>query len=111
MIQARLRPLAEADLTDQARYSHSVAGDDVAQRFFNAAIASLEAAQQMPRIGSARIGELSGIPGLRVRRIDGFPCGWYYFIHHDHHDHHDVVRLLADSRDLTAILNSLDPPA
>lgn len=108
MIQARLRPLAEADLTNQARYYRSVAGDDVAQRFFNAAIASLEAAQQMPRIGSPRIGELSGIPGLRVRRIDRFPCGWYCFIHHDHLD---VVRLLTDSRDLTAILNSLDPPA
>ena len=108
MIQARLRPLVEADLTDQARYYRSVAGDDVAERFFNAAIASLKAIRQMPRVGSPRIGELSGIPGLRVRRIDGFPCGWYYFIHHDHLD---VVRLLADSRDLTAIRNSLDPPA
>ena len=107
MIQALLRPLAEADLIEQARYYGCVGGDDVGERFFNAAIASMEAVQQMPGIRSPRIGELCGIPGLRVRRINGFPCGWYYFVHHDHLD---VVRLLADAHDLTAILNSLEPP-
>lgn len=25
-------------------------------------------------------------PGLRVRRVIGFPCGWYYFIADDHVD-------------------------
>ena len=78
MIQARLRPLAEAEVTEQARFYRSTGGDDVGERFFNAAIASLAAVQQMPGIGSPRIGELCGIPGLRVRRINGFPCGWYY---------------------------------
>ena len=106
MIQALLRPLAEADLIEQARYYRWVGGDDVGERFFNEAIASLKAVQKMPDIRSARMGELCGIPGLRVRRINGFPCGWYYFVH----DHLDVVRLLADARDLTAILNSLEPP-
>ena len=46
-------------------------------------------------------GELCEIPGLRVRRIAGFPCGWYYFVRTSHVD---VVRLLADAEDLPAIL-------
>lgn len=107
MIEARLRPQAEADLIEQARYYRSMGGDNLGERIFDAAIAALEAVQQMPGIGSPRIGEVCGIPGLRVRRIDGFPSGWYYFVRHDHLD---VVRLLSDARDLTAILSSVEPP-
>ena len=33
--------------------------------------------------------------------MEGFPCGWCYFVTADHLD---VVRLLADAQDLTAIL-------
>jgi toxin ParE1/3/4 len=39
-----------------------------------------------------------------MRRVQGFPCGWFYFVRSDHLD---VVRLLADAEDLTAILNAL----
>ena len=60
----------------------------------------------MPGAGSPRVGELCGIPGLRVRRIAGFPCGWFYFVTPDHVD---IVRLLADAQDLPAIF--ADPPA
>ena len=55
----------------------------------------------MPGAGPPRIGELCGIPGLRVRRVLSFPCGWFYFIANDHVD---VVRLLADAQDLPTIL-------
>ena len=58
----------------------------------------------MPGTGSPRLGELWDIPGLRMRRIEGFPCGWFYFVRTDHLD---VVRLLADAQDLTAILEVL----
>lgn len=47
------------------------------------------------------LGELSAIPGLRLRRIIGFPCGWFYSAATDHLD---VVRLLDDAQDLPAIL-------
>jgi hypothetical protein len=40
-----------------------------------------------------------------MRRVEGFPCGWYYFVRSDHLD---VVRLLADAQDFTAILEALD---
>ncbi len=103
MTPASLRPIAEADLVERSRYYLVHAGEDAAARFFDAAIAALRAVERMPGIGSPRIGDLCDIRGLRVRRIEGFPCGWFYFVR----PHHiDVVRLLADAQDLIAILNA-----
>ena len=104
MTPAWLRPLAEADLVERSRYYAQHAGKDVASRFFDSSLAALRAIEKMPRIGSPRVGELCDIPGLRVRRIEGFPCGWFYFVRPDHLD---VVRLLADAQDVTAILDNL----
>jgi len=97
--------LAEADLVERSRYYAVHAGDDVAARFFDAAVKALRAAERMPGISSPRVGELCDIPGLRVRRIERFPCGWFYLVRPDHLD---VVRLLADAQDLTAILNAFN---
>lgn len=105
MTPARLRPAAEADLIERTGYYLAQAGDDVANRFFDAAIAALRAAERMPGAGSPRLGELIGVPGLRTRRIEGFGCGWFYF---GQAGQHDVVRLLADAQDLAAILDLLD---
>lgn len=55
----------------------------------------------MPNTGSPLVGEVAGIPGLRARRIIGFPCAWCYFVT-EHHA--DVVRLLYDSQDLPVVL-------
>ncbi len=104
MTPARLRPLAEADLVERTQYYASEAGADIAARFFDAAIAALRAIERMPGAGSPRVGELCGIPGLRMRRVAGFPCGWFYFVRNDHLD---VVRLLADTQDLNTILEDL----
>ena len=59
----------------------------------------------MPGTGSPCVGEICDIPGLRRQQVDGFPCGWFYFVRTDHLD---IVRLLADAHDLTAILEALD---
>lgn len=105
MTPARLRPRAEADLIERSRYYAVTAGADVGSRFFDTSIAALRAVELMSGSGSPHIGELCGIPELRVRRIQGFPCGWFYFVRTDHLD---VVRLLADTQDLAAILANLD---
>ena len=105
MTPAWLRPQAEADLVERSRYYAGEAGEDVAARFFDAAIAALHAVERMPGTGSPRVGELCDIPGLRMRRIDGFPCGWFYLVRSDHLD---VVRLLAEAQDLAAMLETLD---
>jgi toxin ParE1/3/4 len=100
---AWLRPRAEVDLVERSRYYLNRAGHDVATQFFGAAMGALHAVERMPGTGSPRIGELCDIPGLRVRGIEGFPCGWYCFVRPDHVD---VVRLLADSQDLASILDA-----
>jgi toxin ParE1/3/4 len=103
---ARLRPLAEADLVERTRYYRAEGGADLGVRFFEAAVASLRAIEKMPNAGSPRVGELCDIPGLGVRRISGFPVGWFDFVRPDHAD---VVRLLSDAQDLPVILADLDP--
>lgn len=75
------------------------------ERFFDAAVEALDALWAMLGAGSTRAGELIGIPGLRVRRVVGFPCGWCYFVIDDHVD---IVRLLADSQHLPAFLAGLE---
>ena len=108
MTPAWLRPRAEADLVERSRYYAAEAGDEVAERFFDAALAALRAVERMPGTGTPGAGELCDIPGLRMRRIAGFRCGWYYFVLPDHLD---VVRLLADTQDLAAIVANLDDEA
>ena len=71
----------------------------------DAAVASLRTIEKIPNAGSPRVGELCDIPGLRVRRIEGFPVGWFYFVRPDHAD---VVRLLSDAQELPVILADLD---
>jgi toxin ParE1/3/4 len=102
---AHLRPLAEADLVERTRYYSAEGGSDLATRFFDSAVTSLRAIEKMPNAGSPRVGELCDVPGLRVRRVTGFPVGWFYFVRPDHAD---VVRLLADAQDLLVILADLD---
>jgi toxin ParE1/3/4 len=101
-----LRPLAEEDLIERTRSYRSAGGDELAARFFDAAIAALDAIGRMPLAGSPRVGELCEVPGLRFRRVVGFPCGWYYFVASDQVD---VVRLLADAQDLPAIFAEIEP--
>ncbi|MCB0981449.1 MAG: type II toxin-antitoxin system RelE/ParE family toxin [Acidimicrobiaceae bacterium] len=93
--------MAEADLVDRTRYYRREGGDVLGERFFDAAIATLDSIRRMPGAGSPGLGERCGVPGLRFRRVAGFPCGWFYFVATDHID---VVRLLADAQDLPAIL-------
>jgi toxin ParE1/3/4 len=103
--RAQLRPLAESNLIEQTRCYRDEGGDDLGTRFFDAAIASLRVIERMPGAGSPRVGELCDIPGLGVRRVGRFPCGWFYFVRSDHAD---VVRLLADAQNLPVILADLD---
>ena len=108
MTPAWLRPSAEADLVERSRYYDAEAANEVAEHFFDTALAALRAIERMPGTGTPRVGGLCDIPRLQMRRITGFPCGWYYFVRPDHLD---VVRQLADAQDLTAILDDLDDEA
>lgn len=105
MSEVRLRPLAEADLVERTRYYRSEGGAELGGRFFDTAIEGLRAIERVPGSGSVRIGELCDVPGVRSRRLTGFPCGWFYF---ERVDYVDVVRLLAYAQDLATILGDPD---
>ena len=105
MTRPILRPQAEVDLVERARYYRDEGGFDLGERFFDAAMTSLEAIGRMPGTGSPRLGEVCGIDGLRVRRIPSIPCGWFYFASGDRVD---VVRLLADAQDIAAVLADIE---
>ena len=96
-----LRPQAEVDFIERAHPYRDEGGADLGERFFDAAISALDAIGRMPGAGSPGVGELCGIDGLRVRRVPNVPCGWFYFASGDRVD---VVRLLADARDIAAVL-------
>lgn len=101
MTAPHLRPQAELDLVERTRYYRREGGDELGRRFFAAAVVALDAIGRMPGAGTPQVGEAVDIPGLRYRRVGGFPCGWFYFIADDTVD---VVRLLADAQNLPAIL-------
>jgi len=64
-----LRPQAEVDLIERVHYYRNEGGFDLGERFFDAAITALDAIRRMPGAGSARVGELFGIDGLRVLAV------------------------------------------
>ena len=106
MTRAWLRPRAEDALLERAGYYRAQGGGDLAERFVDAAIAALRAAERLPKAGSPRVGELCDVAGLCAWRVRRFPVRWYYFVMEDRLD---VVRLLADAQDLVVILGDDGP--
>ena len=105
MKRARLRPQAEQDLVEAARYYSKHGGSTLGQRFFDAALSSLAPIRREPSMGSPRLGQLCEIPGLRSWRVQGFPVRWLYF---EREDHLDIVRLLGERQDIVPILSDDD---
>ena len=103
MKPGRLRPAAEEDLVRAARHYAAEGGRALAERMFDAALASLEPIELNPPLGSPRLGKICEIPGLRSWAVTGFPLRWFYF---ERDDHIDVVRLLGERQDIAEILSS-----
>ncbi len=103
---ALLRPQAEQDLVDATRYYVEAGGTALGEKAFDTAMGALSLLQREPAIGSPRLGQLCGIPGLRAWRVTGFPLQWFYF---EAEGHLDVVRLLGDRRDIATLLDDEAP--
>ena len=103
MKPAKLRPRAEEDLVEGARYYAQQGGAALGERVFEAALGALKTIQRMPGLGSPRLGQLCEVPGLRSWRVTDFPLQWFYF---ETEGSLDVVRLLGDREDILAILDS-----
>lgn len=105
MKPAVLRPEAERDLIEAVGYYKAAGGTPLGARFFGAATAALTLIQQRPAMGSLRLGELCGIPGLGSWRVSEFPLRWFYF---ETPDRIDLVRLLGERQDVVSILSGDD---
>ena len=101
MKPAVLRPQALRDQQGEVRYCRKEGGTRVAAKVANATNKALDQVELEPGVGSPRLGELLGIPGLRIWRVGKFPLLWCCF---ERGDHLDVVRLLGERQDLAAIL-------
>lgn len=101
MNPVRLRPRARQDLVERTRHYATLATEHLATRFLDAVHESLGRLEQMPSLGSPRIGERCDIPELRAWPVPGFPARWFYL---ERTDHFDVIRLLGDTQDLLTIL-------
>ena len=102
MKRAHLRPQALADRKDAARYYRLEASTHIAEEMVAATRKALDQIGANTGIGSPRIGQELGIPGLRSWRVSGFPLTWFYF---EREDCLDVVRLLGERQDILSILN------
>ena len=97
--------MAEEDLVEAARHYGQQGGVILGERLFDSAVAALKSIEQMPSMGSPRLGVSCEIPALRGWRIKGFPMQWFYF---EAENHLDVVRLLGDRQDISTHLTGAD---
>jgi toxin ParE1/3/4 len=70
---AKLRPSAEDDWVQAARHYAHKGNVALGERIFDSALSALTPIERMPQIDSPRLGQLCQIPGLRSRKVDGFP--------------------------------------
>ncbi|MBL8351548.1 MAG: type II toxin-antitoxin system RelE/ParE family toxin [Burkholderiaceae bacterium] len=101
MKPAVLRPQALRDRQGEVRYCRKEGGTRLAVTVVEATNEALDQIELEPGMGSPRLGNLLGIPGLRTWRVGKFPLLWCCF---ERADHLDVVRLLDERQDILAIL-------
>lgn len=101
MKSARLRPSAEQDVLDLTHWYAEQGGPALAVRFFDETRAALREVEGMPGMGSLRLGEMAGFPGLRSWAVRHFPVRWFYV---EDAESLDVVRLLGERQDVAAVL-------
>lgn len=88
-------------MVEAAGHDAEQSGRALGERFIEAALAALGPIEQMPAMGSPRLGQFCEVPGLRSCRVESFPVLWLYL---ERADHLNVLRLLGERRDLFALL-------
>ena len=94
-----LRELARRDAEAALDYYVREAASKVALRFIDALETTYRTIADQPSIGSTRYAYELDLPGLRSRRLTGFP---YFVFYIEHDDHIDVWRVLHTRRDIPA---------
>jgi toxin ParE1/3/4 len=102
--EARLRPRALADIADCATYLELSAGSQIADRFLDGVMASLDRLRSMPAIGSPRVLPHGRLRGLRQWQIKGFEDYLIFYLPRDWGV--EVIRVLHAARNRDRILGS-----
>jgi toxin ParE1/3/4 len=87
---------AHADINAAVDYYALEAGESVALRFVEAFEAACRHIAEWPETGSSRFGADLGLPGLRHRRIEGFPYAIFYAAQADQIEVWRVLHLGSD---------------
>lgn len=96
---------ARRDIAAAANFYLSEASERVAVGFIDAVEEAVEAIREYPDAGSPRIGHESAISGLLSRLTKGYP---YFIFYRVAEGQIEILRVLHTSRDLPAILSTLD---
>lgn len=95
------RGQASADIGAAVTYYLDEADADLADRFIVEVESAIRAIAEAPGTGSPRFGGMLQMPGLRSRRVAGFPFLIFYF----EADHRiEIWRVLHERRDLAGTL-------
>lgn len=103
MKPCRLRPRAGLDIDEAAIHYAETGGYALGAGFYDEVEAALDFMAVNPRCGSPRYAEMLDVPGLRVWRLERFPYSIFYF---EHDSHLDIVRVLHQSSDIPAHLET-----
>lgn len=99
------RASARADINSAADYYDREAGPDTALHFIDAVEAAIRAISDRPGAASSIWGERLRLPGLRSRRVAGFP---YLVFYVEHEGRIEVRRVLHAKRDIPAWLGDIE---
>lgn len=99
------RALARRDVDEAIDYYADEAGTDVAMRFIDVLEEAYRLISAGPAIGSPRYAHELDLPGLRSRKLAGFPYLVFYL---EREDHIDVWRVLHAQRDILSWLTEIE---
>jgi toxin ParE1/3/4 len=100
-----LRRLAQDDVEEIVDYYAAEAGEIVAAGFVSALEQAFAIMRERPATGSPRFSHELGLPGLRSRKLAGYPFAIFYI---ERNDGLDVWRVLHLRRDIPLHLRDFD---
>lgn len=86
------RPAAIEDMIRQVAYRRGAAGEASAATLVDEMQECLRSISEAPAMGSRRIGQLIGVPGLQWKRV-GKTKLWFWYV--EEATHVDVIRLVS----------------
>jgi toxin ParE1/3/4 len=99
------RPRARLDVEEAIDYLLCEAGDGVALAFADALQSTYDLIAAFPDSGSNRYAHELALPGLRTRKLTGYPYLVFYL---EHRDYVEVWRVLHAQRDIPRRMEAAD---